>query len=186
MIKVIHRVTGNVFMVPNIQNYSEEEWIINPDLSAVEGYDQKYWKIDGDDVLLMTTAEMSAVDYSQMLDCQAKHIKAAHQAAWEYVYQWYDEGGLLQVADWKLGLPEDHPVQPLVQSVYTWKDAVMYEYLLVKKQSYLNFQCCDTDYSFIGAAPVTFTELFLTVNEQFRPEGWEVPCVSGWAPGTRD
>ena len=38
------------------------EWILNPDMSAVEGFPSQYWIITGDAVTLMDQAERDAVD----------------------------------------------------------------------------------------------------------------------------
>jgi len=117
---------------------------------------------------------------------QQRAIKEVHTLAWEYVYTFADEGGLLQITDWKHSLDTGHEVQPLITAIETWKDAVMAEYLLYKKpQIQAGNLSVDMSYDFIGAAPVTFTDVFLTVNAQFRPDGWIVPDVSSYTPGTR-
>ncbi len=63
----LHRVTKQhlISTSPNdlpepIGNYIEE-----PDLSAVSGFPSKYWKIAGNNVLLMSPPERAAVDAAQ-------------------------------------------------------------------------------------------------------------------------
>jgi hypothetical protein len=43
-------------------DYPVGEWIINPDLSAVAGFEPIYWTITGDTVSLQTPAERAATD----------------------------------------------------------------------------------------------------------------------------
>lgn len=58
----IHRTTLEVKSRGVPKDLSDPDWIVNPDLSAVEGQPQRYWKIVGDAVQLMTQAERDAVD----------------------------------------------------------------------------------------------------------------------------
>lgn len=62
MSSVINRTTLAYKTSVNTPDYSETEWIINPDLSGVSEVPQKYWKIVGDDVVEMDQAEKDAVD----------------------------------------------------------------------------------------------------------------------------
>ena len=43
-------------------NFPDPPYLINPDLTAVAGHPRRYWKIVGDDVLLMDAGEQAAVD----------------------------------------------------------------------------------------------------------------------------
>lgn len=49
----------------NTPDYPVGEWIINPDLSALAGVAQLYWKLSGDAVVAMTQAERDSVDAAQ-------------------------------------------------------------------------------------------------------------------------
>lgn len=62
MADVLHRTTKDFKRSVNTPEYDPATWIINPDLSAVQGVFRKYWKIDGDTVSEMTQAEKDAVD----------------------------------------------------------------------------------------------------------------------------
>ncbi|MBT8428494.1 MAG: hypothetical protein KJN79_01140 [Gammaproteobacteria bacterium] len=46
----------------NTPDYPVLDWIINPDLSALTGVPQKYWKVVGDTVVEMTQGEKDAAD----------------------------------------------------------------------------------------------------------------------------
>ena len=62
MATVINRSTKSLFYSVNTPDYSDIDWIINPDLSQLTSVPQKYWKIYGDLVLEMTTPEKAVVD----------------------------------------------------------------------------------------------------------------------------
>jgi hypothetical protein len=67
MSDVVHRTTKQYLKSANTPDYPVETWIINPDLSAVEGFPSKYWIITGDVVTLMSQAERDAVDAAEKL-----------------------------------------------------------------------------------------------------------------------
>ena len=62
MASVLHRITKQYFPFANTPDYSLVNWIINPDLAAIEGFPPKYWIIAGDTVTLMSPAERDSVD----------------------------------------------------------------------------------------------------------------------------
>jgi hypothetical protein len=62
MATVINRETTELRISVNTPDYDEADWIINPDLSGVEGVLPHYWKISGDDVVEMNQTEKDAVD----------------------------------------------------------------------------------------------------------------------------
>lgn len=66
MANVLHRITKEYLTSVNTPDFKRSEWIINPDLTAVETakVGLPYWKIDGDQVLPMTTAEQA--DYNRV------------------------------------------------------------------------------------------------------------------------
>jgi len=106
------------------------------------------------------------------------------EEAWGYITPYYDPPAFIQMVDWKSAYP-DHPVCDLIAAVEKWKNAVMYEYLMVKKQALWNDLPYDHDYTFIGEPPCSFTDIFLAVNAALQPHGWTVPDVSTYKPGTR-
>ncbi len=57
MASALHRTTKQYLNSINTPDYPEVDWIINPDLSAVIGWDSKYWVITDDVVTLMSQAE---------------------------------------------------------------------------------------------------------------------------------
>jgi hypothetical protein len=62
MAAVLNRTTKAFFASANTPDYPVAEWIINPDLTAVEGFPSQYWIITGDIVTLMDQAQRDAVD----------------------------------------------------------------------------------------------------------------------------
>jgi hypothetical protein len=66
---VLNRTTGltapykkDIRYSANTPDFPTQDWIINPDLSAVEGFESKYWDISGDNVLLADQATRDARD----------------------------------------------------------------------------------------------------------------------------
>ena len=55
--------------MPIRKNYSYDsgDWLIDPDLSAVEGIDPKYWLVLENSVVAMTTNQMAQVDAAEAL-----------------------------------------------------------------------------------------------------------------------
>lgn len=64
MSSVLNRTTKQYLASVNTPDYPTAQWIIEPDLSAVVGFDSRYWTITGDVVTLMSPAERAAVDAS--------------------------------------------------------------------------------------------------------------------------
>jgi len=83
MANVLNRTTKEYRPSVNTPDFPESDWIINPDLSAVEGQPSKYWKIDGDTVTLMDDIERTIVDAVETtaIDDAAVAAKAAAEAA---------------------------------------------------------------------------------------------------------
>lgn len=62
MASVINRITKEFLESVNTPDYSPTDWIINPDLSSVNGILEKYWIINGNTVRPATTEEQSQID----------------------------------------------------------------------------------------------------------------------------
>lgn len=62
MADVLNRTTGELLKSVNTPDYPESDYIINPDLSAVQDVPAKYLKIEGDAVSEMDAAGKTAVD----------------------------------------------------------------------------------------------------------------------------
>ena len=66
MATVLHRVSYQLRRSVNTPEFCAAEWIINPDLSAVEHVPRKYWKIEGDEVREMDPDEKAAIDTAEL------------------------------------------------------------------------------------------------------------------------
>lgn len=66
MVDVVHRTTREHRRSVNDPEYPAQDWIHNPDLSAVIGFDSKYWLIAGDVISLMAPAQRQAVDDAEL------------------------------------------------------------------------------------------------------------------------
>ena len=74
MANVINRTTLEYLVSVNTPDYPEEEWIINPDLSMVQGVPRKYWKIDVDSVVPMSQEEKDAYDLANPVVIVRNHL----------------------------------------------------------------------------------------------------------------
>ena len=66
MANVLNRTTKQFIPSANTTEYPVEFWIIEPDMSAVVGFNSKYWVITGDVVSLMNQAQRDAVDAAEL------------------------------------------------------------------------------------------------------------------------
>ena len=62
MANVLNRIDKRLLYSVNTPDFDELDWIINPDMSSVEGVLFKYWVIEGDSVRAMTVEERAAYD----------------------------------------------------------------------------------------------------------------------------
>jgi len=65
MADVLNRATLAYSSSVNTPEYPVAEHIHNPDMSGVDGVEQKYWKLKGDAPVEMTVAEKAAVDQAE-------------------------------------------------------------------------------------------------------------------------
>lgn len=75
MANVIHRTTLEQQQSVHTPNYSPTTWIINPDLSDVEGVPKKYWKIAADRVVPMTQTEKDALAAGELAGQKKSKIR---------------------------------------------------------------------------------------------------------------
>lgn len=78
--------------------YPDDEWIHNPDLTAVQGLPIEYWKINGNAVTEMSAEEKFAVDSSLLTQHKQTHNDALWQAAWDWNFA-YISGGTYSLLD---------------------------------------------------------------------------------------
>jgi hypothetical protein len=64
MANVVNKTTGEFLQSVNTPDFSESEWLINPDISTVRLVPNRYWKVVGTDVVEMSMDEKAAVDAS--------------------------------------------------------------------------------------------------------------------------
>jgi len=62
MANVLNRTTREFIQSANTPDYPVVDWIHNPDLSAVAGFDRRYWIVTGDAVSLMDAGARAALD----------------------------------------------------------------------------------------------------------------------------
>jgi hypothetical protein len=77
---VLNRTTKQFIQSANTPDYPVQDWIHNPDMLQVVGYESKYWIITGDNVYLMDQAARNAVDAAELVaqkDAEADNFDAA-------------------------------------------------------------------------------------------------------------
>ena len=77
---VLNRTTKQYLQSANTPDYPIADWIHNPDMLQVVGYESKYWIITGDNVYLMDQAARDAVDAAELVaqkDAEADNFDAA-------------------------------------------------------------------------------------------------------------
>lgn len=79
MANVLNRTTKEYRVSVNTPDFPIEDWIINPDMSSVNGINPKYWAIEGDIVREMTNIEKNVVDANESATVEA-NAKAAAKA----------------------------------------------------------------------------------------------------------
>ena len=73
MANVINRTTYEYIRDVHTPLYPEADWLINPDVSALEGVvPEKYWKVVGDTVVEMDQSEKDDVDAAIAAEVKAK------------------------------------------------------------------------------------------------------------------
>ena len=93
MASVINRTTLQFIPTVNTPDYSAVDWIINPDLSGVEGVPKYYWKIVGDYVVEMDQAEKDVVDEEELPGFKQEKIDAIDDRTSELICEGYEFDG---------------------------------------------------------------------------------------------
>lgn len=108
----------------------------------------------------------------------------------EYIAMFYTDLALSQMFQWEvraqrsvdqgLGLDVEEAL-PLIMAVNKWKDAVndkiaSWKFTVQAGGSYNN------DFENIGDPPVSYTDVYLAAHPNKRPDGWEMPDVTGYVP----
>ena len=85
MADVLNRTTLEFRKSVHTPDYSWQEWIINPDFSAVEKVPRKYWTVDGDKVRAMTAEEKVVVDAAALVQYKAAKLDSLRETSMQQV-----------------------------------------------------------------------------------------------------
>jgi hypothetical protein len=77
MANVLNRTTKEYLESVNTPDYPVQDWIIDPDLTAVSGFPARYWVITGDAVMLMDQAQRDALDATLLDQARDAAVNAA-------------------------------------------------------------------------------------------------------------
>jgi hypothetical protein len=88
MATVIHRTTKQFLKSVHTPSHPSNLWIHNPDMSGVEGVEPVFWKIDGDLVSEMSSAEKDAAHLPdhKAEKCEAIDVKTDELISQGFVY----------------------------------------------------------------------------------------------------
>jgi hypothetical protein len=126
-------------------------------------------------------------DIEQQIQQEREALKEeALKEAWAFITPYFDDAAFIQIANWT-SLPVDHEMHPYLRAIMTWKDAIMFDYLLITKPSILAGLPYSADYSFVGSPPCRFTDLFLMANPALKAyvPNWVAPDITNYQPGSR-
>ncbi len=76
MADVLNRSTKELRHSVHSPDYDQAEWLINPDLSAVDGVPRSRWIIDGDSIRLPDAGETAAFDAADLAAAKEAKINA--------------------------------------------------------------------------------------------------------------
>lgn len=76
MATVVNRTTKEIRYSQHSPAYDPSEWLINPDLSAVDGVPQSRWVIDGDSIRPPDAGEIAAFDAVDLAAAKESKIAA--------------------------------------------------------------------------------------------------------------
>ncbi len=76
MANVLNRTTLQCLKSVNTPDYPTEDWVINPDMSPVDGVDQMYWKLTGDVLSEMIQGEKDTVDAARLSGYKTAKVTA--------------------------------------------------------------------------------------------------------------
>lgn len=93
MASVLNRTTKQYLVSVSTPDYPVGQWIADPDLTAVSGFNSRYWVITGDLVTLMSQAQRDAVDAS-LLAAQRDSVASSLDGA-----EGYERAAMLAIMD---------------------------------------------------------------------------------------
>jgi len=120
LVSALHKSTLKFVSSVNEVKVSNEEWIINPDLSAVEGVDKSLWVIEGNTVRQKNQDELNAI------------LEEQKQNLINRIYDLYQEceifnitpAGAIQLAEWcAYGRPKAMADRQWIIDLYDERDA---------------------------------------------------------------
>jgi hypothetical protein len=82
---VLHRANKVLTQNVDLADFPVEKWIHDPDLSAVEGIDPRYWVIVGDNVTSVSPEEISAGEAMRLPRARALRVNAVDDKTAELI-----------------------------------------------------------------------------------------------------
>jgi hypothetical protein len=109
-------------------SFDPAQWLVNPDVSALQNVPTRYWKINGDDsVTEMDQSEKDVVDAAALPGNRIAKIVQMKKDVTAYIGSHYDPAQQVTVLSlWTEGLTKNWPNRiALVQSIMDWVNSVL-------------------------------------------------------------
>ena len=158
MANVINKTTLEYKTSVNTPDYLDGAWIVNPDLSLVQGVDKRYWKVVDDTVLEMDQSEKDVVDSAGLPDLVTLKIKNLWQSCFDYQSKFYTEPIFTRMSEMKaLGDSRVIEVEDWVNGL--WNEYYTRRYIANHVTNKETLDNISLDFSVVGNPPYTVADL---------------------------
>ena len=155
---VINKISLQKYVVTDLTNYNIEEWLVNPDTSAVDNVLHKYWKIVENSIIEMTEEEKTALDTNILQQYMADKIFDLWSSTDEYNKKFFSGGIYSRILEMKLN-GEQRAIDCEAWIDALWHDYYTRKYFLSIKTTVEEVDTISMDFTNNGNPPYTVAEL---------------------------
>lgn len=142
----------------NTTHYLDGNWLINPDLSVVDGVEKRFWKIEDGSVIEMTEEEKETVINADLPELIPAKIKNLWQACFDYQSKFYTEPIFTRMSEMKeAGDTRINEVETWINAL--WADYYTRRYTANHASSESILETISEDYTNNGTPPYTVAQL---------------------------
>jgi hypothetical protein len=158
MANVLNKSTFEYKKSVNTTEYLDGNWLINPDLSEVEGVETRFWKLVDSNVVEMTEEEKESVINSNIEIVKQTKIAALWQACFDYQSTFYTAPIFTRMSELKTaGDTRIVEVETWLNTL--WEDYYTRRYMANHGTDVLEIQSISEDYTNNGTPPYTVAQL---------------------------
>lgn len=148
------------YKITNGKNTFILDSTIIPNFSSIEEECAKRVEFYGENPVVEIIEDEAATQYRLI----RQKVTEAFEQAWNYINEYIDQGGLIQLLNWKFEYADNTTIVSMIKAIEDWKDLVMYRYLMVYKPAILGGDDPVIDYSDISYPVTSFTDVFLATQ----------------------